>query len=71
MSEPGPWSRSVRCLDWSGRDRHLVVFLTEAGDLALIAPPGEVAIIPPGRIAEVQEAFNEAHVKAIARRISP
>jgi hypothetical protein len=59
---------SILCRDGAGRARDLVVFVTESADIALQAPPGEVAVIGPNQVGDVKHALSEAHIEAVARR---
>lgn len=61
---------SVLCRDGAGRARDLIVYVTESADIALHAPPGEVAVIGPNQVGEVKQALTEAQVSAVARRQS-
>jgi hypothetical protein len=40
------WERGVDCVDPSGRDRELVVSVTDDGHLSVTAPPPGTAIMP-------------------------
>lgn len=61
---------SILCRDGAGRARDLVVFVTEAADIAVHVPPGEVAVIGLNQVGEVKHALTEAQIKAVARRHS-
>lgn len=61
---------SILCRDGAGRARDLIVFVTESADIALQAPPGEVAVIGVSQVGDVKQALSEAQVRAIARRQS-
>ena len=46
----------------------LIVFVTAAADIALQAPPGEVAVVAPNQVADLKDALTQAHIRALARR---
>jgi hypothetical protein len=60
----------VACRDTGSRPRHLQVFVTSGGDIALHAPPGEVALLMPSQIRGFQTVVTEAHIVAIRVRQS-
>lgn len=68
MYEDDRWS--VLCRDGAGRARDLIVFVTDSADIALQAPPGEVAVIGLSQVGDVEQALTEAHIRAVARRQS-
>ncbi|MGQ0838167.1 hypothetical protein [Actinokineospora sp.] len=61
---------SVPCRDGSGRLRELVVFVTDAADVAMLAPPGEAAVIGLADVGAAKDALTEAQIRAVARRQS-
>jgi len=63
-------SWSVLCRDGVGRARDLIVFVTESADIAVQAPPGEVAVIAVSQVGDVKQALSEAQIRAVARRQS-
>jgi hypothetical protein len=60
----------VACRDTGGRPRHLQVFVTGGGDIALQSPPGEVALLAPSQIRGFQAVVTEAHIVAVKVRQS-
>jgi hypothetical protein len=60
----------VACRDTADRPRHLQVFVTGGGDVALQSPPGEVALLAPSQIQGFQSIVTEAHIVAIRVRQS-
>jgi hypothetical protein len=60
----------IPCRDGAGRPRNLIVFVTDSADIALHAPPGEVAVISSNHAGEVKDAITAAQIRAVARRQS-
>jgi hypothetical protein len=58
----------IPCRDGTGRTRELLVFITATADIALHAPPGEVAVITPNQIADVKATLTHAQIRAVAKR---
>jgi hypothetical protein len=56
MSEPRWW---VDCLDPFGRDRAMTV-LVEHGQVLLVAPPGETAVLSPQQTRRLHHALDRA-----------
>lgn len=57
----------IQCRDPFGRTRSVLVFLSEAGEVALLAPPGESAILGPVAVGELHEALDRATIAAHQR----
>jgi hypothetical protein len=55
------------CRDGAGRTRELLVFVTASADIALQAPPGEVAVVTPNQIADVKATLTHAQIRAVAK----
>lgn len=70
MRDREQFRSEVACRDTGGRPRHLQVFVTGGGDLALQPPPGEVALLAPSQIRGFQVVVTEAHIVAIRVRQS-
>jgi hypothetical protein len=70
MRDREQFRREVPCRDTAGRARRLQVFVTEMGNIAFQAPPGEVAQLAPSDIGVFQAIVNEAHIVAIRVRQS-
>lgn len=56
--KPGQWVAS--CRDIAGRRREILVVPTEGARVALIVPPGEVAILEPLEVGRLIGAFRDA-----------
>ncbi len=63
------WARTVRCQDFAGRLRHLLVIVTDRG-IGLVAPAGESAFVGIEDIAAVKQALTEAHLEAMHRGVT-
>ena len=66
QDEGDQWS--IPCRAGAGRIRELFIFVTASADVALHAPPGEVAVITPNQIADVKATLTHAHIRAVAKR---
>jgi hypothetical protein len=58
----------IACRDGAGRTRKLLVFVTASADIALQAPPGEIAVVGPNQIADVKATLTHAQIRAVAKR---
>jgi hypothetical protein len=58
----------IACRDGARRTRELRVFVTASADIALQAPPGEVAVITPNQVADVKATLTHAQIRAVAKR---
>ena len=58
MDELAIWY--LPCTDVMGRPRSLGVAITRQGNIALIAPAGESAIVGPDQVEQVRELLAEA-----------
>jgi hypothetical protein len=68
MHDREHFRREVACRDTGDRPRHLQVFVTGAGYIALQSPPGEVALLAPSQIRGFQTVVTQAHIVAIKVR---
>jgi hypothetical protein len=49
----------VSCRDAAGRRREIVVF-TDRGQVVLVAPPGETAVLSPLEVGRLRAALRDA-----------
>ena len=49
----------VRCQDVANRERFLTVFV-EHGNVVLVGPPGEAAVLSHGQLSQLRTALQEA-----------
>jgi hypothetical protein len=62
------WATVVPCTDLFGRPRHATITLTDADEVAFVAPPGGAALFQPGDVNKLQQALTSAQVEAVDRR---
>ncbi|KAA5828825.1 hypothetical protein ABT337_33310 [Saccharopolyspora hirsuta] len=53
----------VSCRDVAGRRRDLSVFINQ-GDVVLVAPPGETAVLSPLEVGRLRAVLRDAVVSA-------
>ncbi|GAA4613426.1 hypothetical protein [Saccharopolyspora hordei] len=53
----------VSCRDVAGRRRDLSVFINQ-GDVVVVAPPGETAVLSPLEVGRLRAALRDAVVSA-------
>lgn len=63
MGESMEWQ--VTCHDVAGRRRNMAVFVNE-GNVVVVAPPGETAVLAPLEAGRLRAALREAVVAAAA-----
>jgi hypothetical protein len=56
------------CRDCMGRERNLLVFLSDDHDVVLKAPPGESAFMRPGDVSRLREALRQYAAVSLDRR---
>lgn len=67
----GEWSRTVGCEDRAGREKSLLVYLSEkSGRIVIQAPPGEVAVITLTGGTALKQAITDAQLEASHRGLS-
>ncbi|AOS62220.1 hypothetical protein TL08_07000 [Actinoalloteichus hymeniacidonis] len=54
---------SVNCRDVAGRKRDLTVFVND-GQVVIVAPPGETAVLAPLEVGRLRAALRDAVVTA-------
>ncbi|APU19360.1 hypothetical protein [Actinoalloteichus sp. GBA129-24] len=54
---------SVNCRDVAGRKRDLTVFVND-GQIVIVAPPGETAVLAPLEVGRLRAALRDAVVTA-------
>ncbi|ASO18943.1 hypothetical protein FHR81_001209 [Actinoalloteichus hoggarensis] len=54
---------SVNCRDVAGRKRDLTVYVNE-GQIVIVAPPGETAVLAPLEVGRLRAALRDAVVTA-------
>lgn len=59
----GEWS--VSCRDAAGRRRDMTVFVSD-GDVVMVAPPGETAVLAPLEVGRLRAVLRDAVVSAAA-----
>lgn len=65
------WQRTVPCRDVFKRDSAITVRITDAGEIAIIAPPGGSAIITHGSADLLRDAIEAAQREARLRTRRP
>jgi hypothetical protein len=65
---PEQWERNIPCRDRMGRNRLCQVVITAAGDVMVVAPPGEVALFYVNELNDVKQAIADAQVELIHRK---
>jgi len=56
--KPGQWVAA--CRDFAGRRREVLVLPTDDDRVALIFPPGEVAVLEPLQVGRLRAALRDA-----------
>jgi hypothetical protein len=57
--------RQVSCRDVAGRRRDIIV-LTDRGQVVMVAPAGETAVLTPAEVARLRAALHEAVAESAA-----
>lgn len=56
--KPGQWVAA--CRDMAGRRREILVLPTDDDRVALIVPPGEIAVLEPLQVGRLRAALRDA-----------
>lgn len=57
---------SVSCRDAAGRRRDMTVFVSK-GDVVMVAPPGETAVLAPLEVGRLRAVLRDAVVSAATK----
>lgn len=61
------WVRASPCRDGVGRTRGLQVVVTDDNAIGLVSPPGEIAILQPREVRNLQQLLTSAVIEATHR----